>query len=84
MLAAIFFIIYKLFDLHNMQWNVPLYYSGGDGMAYLVDAKMLMESPWMMESDRLAAPFGSNDNDFYASNLHRVDMLILKEISSNV
>ena len=80
MLAAVLIIVYRLFNLQFMQWNIPLYYSGGDGMSYLVDAKMMDEEGWMMESGRLAAPYSSNDNDFYASNLHNVDMLILKAI----
>lgn len=80
MMTAVLIIMSRLYNLQNIDWNIPLYYNGGDGMTYLVDAKLMEEEGWMMQSSRLAAPFGSNDNDFYASNLHNVDMMILKAI----
>lgn len=70
-------LIYK-FNLVNFDMSYPLAYSGGDDMSMLVDAKMLSEQNWIMETDRLGTPNGTQMYDFSANYLHNVGMIIMK------
>ncbi len=45
-------------DLEQFDLRYPISYDGGDGMSYLFNEVMLMESNTTMESDRIGAPYG--------------------------
>ena len=44
----------------------------------LVDAKMFSEQGWIMTTDRLGAPNGTQMYDFSANYLHNAGMVIMK------
>ena len=58
-------MIYK-FNLFNFDITYPIAYSGGDDLSMLVDAKMFSEQGWIMTTDRLGAPNGTQMYDFSA------------------
>ena len=70
-------MIYK-FNLFNFDITYPIAYSGGDDLSMLVDAKMFSEQGWIMTTDRLGAPNGTQMYDFSANYLHNAGMVIMK------
>ena len=70
-------MIYK-FNLFNFDITYPIAYSGGDDLSMLVDAKMFSEQGWVMTTDRLGAPNGTQMYDFSANYLHNAGMVIMK------
>lgn len=70
----------QFMDLEQFDLRYPISYDGGDGMSYLVNAVMLMESNTTMESDRMGAPYGYYGYDFYASSLHNFDNWLMKAV----
>ena len=70
-------MIYK-FNLFNFDITYPIAYSGGDDLSMLVDAKIVLRTGWIMTTDRLGAPNGTQMYDFSANYLHNAGMVIMK------
>lgn len=66
------------FRIWNMDLQTPLSYAGGDEMSMLVNAKMLEHQNWVLDTNRLGAPFGTNLTDFSANMMHNVGLIVMK------
>lgn len=75
-------------DLHIMDWNVPISYVYGDDMSLLQTTKLVQDTGWNLGTDRLAA----SDDYYYNANeviagLHNADVFLVKifvSITGNV
>lgn len=66
------------FNLPAFDFAYPIAYSGGDDMGMLVDAKMFSEQGWVLTTDRLGAPNGTQMYDFSSNLLHNAGLIIMK------
>jgi phosphoglycerol transferase len=84
-LAALFSLIAVWFglDLWNLDWRVPLYYSG-DALAVGSHFKTIIETGWFTHQPDLGAPYGQFYNDYpQADNLHFIAASLLRVFTSD-
>ncbi|WP_382307493.1 hypothetical protein [Herbiconiux sp. UC225_62] len=79
-LAALLSLVAVWFglDLWNLDWKVPLYYSG-DALAVGSHFKTIIEYGWFTHQPDLGAPYGQFYNDYpQADNLHFIVASVLR------
>ncbi|WP_066041697.1 hypothetical protein [Herbiconiux solani] len=65
-------------DLWNLDWRVPLYYSG-DALAVASHFKTIIETGWFTQQPALGAPYGQFYSDYpQADNLHFIAADVLR------
>jgi hypothetical protein len=65
-------------DLWNLDWRVPLYYSG-DALAVASHFKTVIETGWFTHQSALGAPYGQFYGDYpQADNLHFIAANLLR------
>jgi phosphoglycerol transferase len=70
-------------DLWNLDWRVPLYYSG-DALAVASHFKTVIETGWFTHQSALGAPYGQFYGDYpQADNLHFIAANLLRVFSGD-
>ncbi|MFB2581110.1 hypothetical protein ACEXQD_07645 [Herbiconiux sp. P15] len=70
-------------DLWNLDWKVPLYYSG-DALAVASHFKTVIETGWFTHQSALGAPYGQYYGDYpQADNLHFIAANLLRVFSGD-
>lgn len=78
MIVLIAITLYWGYELWHLDITIPMEYNGGDDTGIMVDAKLFQHQGWMMDTDRLGAPYSANFSDFTSSMMHNVGLLVLK------
>ena len=76
--SIVYGIVFSYFDLFSADLSKPIIYQGADDYELYVKAANILDSGWVLHSDRLAAPFSMDYCDFYSSLFDNFDNLILK------